>query len=216
MISDIHANVYGLRAVLHKLKNADIILCAGDVTGYYTFVNETFDLLAKYKVQFIRGNHDDFLFQKEFPDNPIYQQSINFTRANILPENLQRLKKIPDTKNLALGGMRLKMYHGSPWGMKYIYPDFADFDHFKSISADVIILGHTHFPMIKKVGKKIIVNPGSCGQPRDNNPRASFALLDTETGKIVIKRVAYNLSPVIGAVKKYQLSQELIDILERG
>ncbi len=70
----------------------------------------------------------------------------------------------------------------------------------------MIILGHTHYPLVKKVGEKMVINPGSCGQPRDNNPLASAAIFNTKTRKVDIIRVAYDQRPVIEAVKNYRLS----------
>ena len=217
IISDIHANVYGLRAVLEKLKDTDIILCAGDIIGYYTFVNEVFDELRKNKVIFIKGNHDRIFLGDEKTSIKLINDSLKLTREIISKNNLSLLKKAGSVFQTKLGGLRIGLYHESPWGKNFrVYPNFKEFDKFKKIEDGVIILGHTHYPLVKKAGKKIIINPGSCGQPRDNNPKASLAILDTETGKVVLKRVAYDQFPVIEAVRNHQLSQALIDILKRG
>lgn len=219
IISDIHSNIYGLKSVLKKLQNTDLILCAGDIVGYYTFVNEVIDEIRKKNIQSILGNHDAYLLETiPIPDNPIKKISIEYTEKIITKKNLDYLKKIATPyKELVIDAIKIKMYHGSPWNYfeGYIYPDHHNFDKFKKIDADIIILGHTHWPMIKRVNKTIIVNPGSCGQPRDYNPQASFALLDTKTKEVAIKRVEYKVDNVCNAVKKADLDTELINILKR-
>jgi len=214
LISDIHSNVYGLRSVLKKLKNTDIILCAGDLTGYYTFVNEIFDEVEENNIRWIKGNFDDFLF-KNTPKNQIIQDSVDYTKKVIKPENLKKLKNAPTDMTLVLDGIRFKVYHESPWGQEYIYPDFDHFDKFEKVNADVIILGHTHYPMEKLIGDKVIINPGSCGQPRDFEPKVSCAIFDTKTRKTKFYRLNYDRKKVIDQVKLLGLSYELINILKR-
>ena len=213
LISDIHSNVYGLRSVLKKLKNTDIILCAGDLTGYYTFANEVFDEIEKNKIQWIKGNFDDFLFKST--NNQIIQDSVDYTKKVIKPENLKKLKNAPTDMTLVLDGIRFKVYHGSPWGEESVYPDYKNFAKFNKVNADVIILGHTHYPMEKRIGDKIIINPGSCGQPRDYESKASCAIFDTKTRKTKFYRLSYNRRKIISAIKLYGFDQKLIDILKR-
>lgn len=199
---------------MEKLKKTDVIFCAGDITGYYTFINEVFDEVEKNNIRWIKGNLDDFLF-KNTSKNQIIQDSIDHTKKVISPKNLKKLKNAPIDMTLVLDGIRFKVYHGSPWGEEYIYPDFGHFDKFEKVDADVIILGHTHYPMEKHIGDKIIINPGSCGQPRDYEPKVSCAIFDTKTRKTKFYRLNYDRRKVIDQVKSLGLSYELIDILKR-
>lgn len=218
IISDIHANIYGLRAVLKKLKQADIILCAGDILGYYPFVNEVFHELDKHHIHYIRGNHDDYVLRgKPRKKNDIIQGSINLTKNKITKLNLRKLKQAKTRYTAIIDGIKIKMYHGSPWNTQeeYIYPNYPHFGRFKKIKADVLILGNTHYPFIKKVGNLLIINPGSCGQPRDRNPKASCALLNTQTKTAKIIRVSYDTHKVIQATIKAKLDKSLITILTR-
>lgn len=195
IISDVHSNLYGLRTVLNQLKNtSDIILCAGDLTGYYTYINEVFDELEKYKVKFIIGNHDYYLIQGvPMNHSQIIKDSVEYTKNKISAENLLKIKKTKSFDNLIVDGLKIKMYHGSPWDTleEYIYPDYDYFDKFKDIDADIVILGHTHRPMIKKAKEVIVINPGSCGQPRDNDKRATFGILNTRSKEFMFRRVDY-------------------------
>lgn len=219
IIADIHSNIYGLKSVLEEIKDADIILCAGDITGYYTFVNEVFDEIRKRKTKLILGNHDAYLLGIiPVSKDPIIRKPLEYTKKNITPENLRYLRGIDSPSlGLEIDGIKIKMYHGSPWDEfeEYIYPNHSNFERFKKINADLIILGHTHWPMVKKIGVRTIVNPGSCGQPRDNDRRASFAIFDTKTKEILIERVDYDVTKVCQAVERERFNYKLIQILKK-
>jgi len=218
LISDIHANIYALRSVLKKLEGVDFILCAGDITGYYPFVNEVFEELEKYSVVFIKGNHDVHLCGDKIKYlNQIELKSFEYTKNHITNINLDKLKNTPIQLELSIDGLKIVMFHGSPWDKleEYVYPDYPDFEKFEKVDADVIILGHTHYPMIKQIGGKLIINPGSCGQPRDYDPRASFAVFDTLTKNVVIERVKYDVERVCEVVKELSFDNKLIEILKR-
>ena len=219
VIADVHSNIYGLKSVLKELEGIDIILSAGDIVGYYTFVNEVFDEFRKRNIQTILGNHDAYLLGMiPASASSIIQKSVEYTKKVINKDNFDYLKKIGKANlDIKIDNLRIKMYHGSPWNKfeEYIFPNYQSFEKFKEIDADLIILGHTHWPMIKKIGEKIIINPGSCGQPRDYDPRASFTILDTKTRNISIKRVDYEIDKVCQAVKRAGLDEQLIQILKR-
>ena len=218
IISDIHANIYALRCVLKRLRDVDLILCAGDITGYYPFVNEVFQELEDNNVIFIKGNHDAYLCGDEIKDlNLIEPTSFDYTKKHITNENLGRLKKAPMQLEMVADGSKIFMFHGSPWDKLegYVYPDHPYFEKFGEVDADVIILGHTHYPLIKQVAEKLIINPGSCGQPRDYDTRASFAMLDTLTKKARIERIGYDIEKVCEEVKKLGFDSKLSAILTR-
>jgi len=218
IISDLHANIFGLKSVLCGLKDTELILCAGDITGYYTFINEVFDELETCNVRFIRGNHDNYLLEDSLSvKNGIKRQSIAYTKTHIAPANLKKLKQAKNTFHTTIDGVTIKMYHGSPWNVSegYIYPDYPFFERFLETKADIVILGHTHYPMIKRTNEVTIINPGSCGQPRDYDPRASCAVLDLETRNVEIKRFSYDAHKVREEVIAHNFDRSLIDILSR-
>ena len=96
--------------------------------------------------------------------------------------------------HLTFGGAKISVYHGSPWDPQeqYIYPDFREWERFASVDADIIVMGHTHRPLHEKVAGKCIINPGSCGQPRDGIPGAPYAIVDTESREVVMARAEYD------------------------
>lgn len=196
LISDIHANPYGLEAVIERLLSCEVILCAGDITGYYASVNEVFDILAEHNILFILGNHDEYLLRESIEGlPPLLKKSVEYTREEISEDNLERLRKAPLHYSGLFDGMKIKMYHGSPWDLmeEYVYPDYAHFERFEEINADLIILGHTHIPFMR--GN--VVNPGSCGQPRGNDSRAAYGILQTETGELTLGRIKYDLRKIL-------------------
>lgn len=218
VISDVHSNVYGLESVLQQLRGTELILCAGDITGYYPFVNEVFQLLENHNIVFIKGNHDAYLCGDQIRDlHPIELKSFEHTMAHITQINLDRLRNASSHLSVNLDGYKVVMFHGSPWNQleEYIYPDYPNFNRFTDIDADVIILGHTHYPMVKQLDGKLVINSGSCGQPRDYDSRASFAVFDTEARNVVIERVQYDVESVCKATEKLGFDKKLIEILKR-
>ncbi len=202
LIADPHANLSGTQAVLAQLRDCAVVLCAGDLTGYFNLVNETIELLRCNRVLCVRGNHDQFLFGSVPPADPRIEKSVSFTREVISQGNLAFLSDLPYQLVLVWDRMKILMCHGSPWNLldEYVYPDRATFDDFLSLDADVIVLGHTHWPMVKRIGNKLIVNPGSCGQPRNGTRDASCAILDTETLGVQLLQVPFDLEATCLAV----------------
>lgn len=217
IISDIHANIYGLRSVLNKVRDTDLIICAGDITGYYPYVNEVFEELNKHNIRYVKGNHDEYLLTTETKDLGLLKnKSVEYTRGQITGINLTKLKSMPKQLNLVADGYKIAMYHGSPWDClnEYIYPDYKHFKRFEYLKPDIIVMGHTHFPFLKKIGGKLLINPGSCGQPRDYDPRASYARIDTSLKVAEIFKVEYERSNLIQKIEELGFDISLIKILE--
>lgn len=219
-IADVHGNVHGLRACVRDLlrHKAEFILCAGDVVGYYPFVNETIRFLRKWNVITILGNHDVCLLRKGDIHGTRYKEyGIDWADQVITSENRSYLRACPESYRREFDGITLAMFHGSPWDMEeYIYPDHTGFARFVGAKEAIVILGHTHYPLLQAVpGGPLVVNSGSCGQPRDGIPLASYALLDTATATVRIFRVAYDIDAVAKATERAGFPRENIDILYR-
>ncbi|MGD1277673.1 MAG: metallophosphoesterase family protein [Tepidisphaeraceae bacterium] len=211
LIADVHANLQALRAVLEALSGVDAILCAGDLTGYFTCPNEVIDELSGRGIEFIAGNHDVYLRRPPASANATLRRSLEFTRATITKKNADALAAAPCQKHLTLDGLRISLFHGSPWDAQeqYIYPDFKDWQRFAEVDADVIVLGHTHRPFLREVAGRLVINPGSCGQPRDGDPRASFAVLDTRTRQVQFARAAYDVDAAVDEAQRLGLGRPL-------
>jgi putative phosphoesterase len=87
-----------------------------------------------------------------------------------------------------MGGKRIVMVHGSPFEPhnEYLYPNSKNLGRLAEIDADYVILGHTHYQTAQRIGRALVINPGSAGEPRDprNHFQLSFAVLDTDSGEV--------------------------------
>jgi len=196
IIADIHSNLLGLKAVLDKI-NVDKIYCLGDIVGYYPYVNEVFDVIKENSIECILGNHDyATTINKPAGEGEKYETSLSQTLKKIDQKNLMFLKNLPQKKVLDIGEKKILMEHGAPGSFeKRIYPD-TPLEEFKEISYDIIFLGHTHWAMNQKINNKLFLNPGSCGQPRDQI-QASCAVFDIDKLTFEVFRTKYDISKVI-------------------
>lgn len=133
------------------------------------------------------------------------RECIARTKAIISGENLKFLWSLPNQKLVDLQGHRIKIVHGSPFDLleEYIYPDkqFNPVDY-QLDGEDLLILGHTHHQMVKEVSSFSMVNPGSIGQPRDAYGFACFAIYDSLTRDIHLRRLEYDTTRMIRAIEK--------------
>jgi predicted phosphodiesterase len=196
IISDIHVNYEALQAVLAALdqKGIEEIYCLGDVVGYYSQINECCDELRKRNVMSIMGNHDWYLASDGFClRSKTADDCIQYQKKIITPENLTWIQSFPIYRKA--GGMFF--VHGG-WGIDPIDEYLLDpsEDYFKKLSGNYFSSGHTHIQQLNKFGDKIYCNPGSVGQPRDNDNRAAFATWDENKHEFELHRVSYDFEKV--------------------
>ncbi|SNQ62791.1 metallophosphoesterase family protein [Candidatus Methanoperedens nitratireducens] len=220
LIADVHSNAVALRAVLSILDaaGAEKILHAGDIIGYNPYPDETVGLFKKKKIISILGNHDRALITDDTSDfNPYAAAALRWTRNMISPDNVDYIRELKNVEHINLQGVRMTLVHGSPEGPdEYIYPKDIEPDFLKAADCDILVLGHTHVQFKKEYPEGIILNPGSVGQPRDGDPRAAFAVLDTETGKIRLERASYDIEKVIEDMLVAHLPEKLAFRLRAG
>ena len=185
ILSDIHAEPKALRRVLADMPSVDRVLCAGDAVSEYQFCAETVHLLQHVNAQCIQGNHEMVLFSG---GNAAYLRKC---QAEFAPELLDALATAPTSLALEVAGARLLMVHASPWKPfeEYILPHSPKLPRFAQLPYDFVILGHTHVPMVECVDRVTVINPGSCSQPRDQDRRGSYAILDVERWEVALHRV---------------------------
>lgn len=234
IISDIHANFIAFETVLADAKgDYDKIWCLGDVIGYGPHPNECVELLRELDHLCIAGNHDwatlDKLDIDDFQPNARF--AVLWTREQLKADNYDYLDNLPV---MLCEESVFTLVHGSPrhpiW--EYIlYPRIAqlNFDHFDT---PYCFVGHTHSPVVfieadspqqmcdeiipgpdnythKLNSRRLIINPGSVGQPRDGDARASYGILDTDTMEFQIRRVPYHVSEVQELMKQYNFPPKL-------
>jgi predicted phosphodiesterase len=197
LISDIHANLDALEAVLADLPPADRVVCCGDIVGYYDRPNEVCALIRDRGIACIRGNHDAYVVGAIIPkaENRLAYRT-DWTRETLIPAHREWLAGLGTEMSVDADGRRLRLRHASPWDEEtYLYPDADGALARVRIGRDEILaVGHTHRPLHRRIDEGWLVNPGSVGQPRDWNPLAAYAMVDMSTGAIEPRRVGYGVA----------------------
>jgi putative phosphoesterase len=210
VLSDLHSNKYALKATLNYLENREIdkFIFLGDFFGYYPWAQETFELIKPILNKSIRilGNHDSLIIQKETPKIlPEYWDVILQNRQNLSEEAIIWLKSLDSKSEIYIDNIKLKLFHGTPDNSLNgrFYPDNEiKYDWFP-LENEILFLGHTHYPLIKKItDKSYIINPGSIGQPRDGNLESSLIIFDTSNLSFELIRQNYPILKAINELKE--------------
>jgi diadenosine tetraphosphatase ApaH/serine/threonine PP2A family protein phosphatase len=238
ILSDIHSNLIALEAVLEDAPSELPVWCLGDIVGYGPRPNECIQRLRSLDlVACVVGNHDWAVMGKvDVRDfNLDAQRSVIWTQRQLSPANLDYLEHLP----LSLEEDEFTLVHGSPrepiW--EYIlYPPIAR-RNLEYLHTPHCLVGHTHVPVAFRFCEgdqiletehlvegrplsleegRLIINPGSVGQPRDGDARASYAILDTEAGTLACHRVAYDIAEVQRRMEEVGLPQRNIMRLSYG
>jgi putative phosphoesterase len=210
IISDIHANLGALKAVLAQVEGAEAILCCGDIVGYGPQPNECCELLRERGVLSVKGNHDQTCATldrlEEFRRRAA--QAAVWTHRQLTDENREWLNGLP----LQLEHSGFSVVHGCPGSSTeklgtYVLSEWLDRDLCRELMARVggryLLLGHTHVPM----RYRSVLNPGSVGLPRDGDWRPSYLTIGSTRGRSSLgHRVAarlglWDLDPVLHRVE---------------
>ena len=237
VISDIHANLTALKAVLGDAGDFEATWCLGDIVGYGPDPNECIAEIRQLpNLTCLLGNHDAAVIEDiditSF--NLEARISVGWTQSVISEASLEFLKCLPPSKKVY--GQTLA--HGSPrhpiW--EYLLDARSVAENFEFFDTPFCFVGHTHLPVIFQLASehqlpdqiipeafepfqlqpRAIVNPGSVGQPRDRNPFASYAIFDTETFILENRRVKYDIEAVQARMRFANLPQRHINRLEIG
>jgi putative phosphoesterase len=200
-ISDVHSNLEALEAVLDEVGKARVY-CCGDIVGYGASPNEVVRVLRDVGATCVIGNHDKASLEGDAGEfNPRAAMAAMWTSQHLTDESRAFLGSLPREVATEIGGKRVYMVHGSPddpmW--EYVRPStHADlFDYYlQKVNADVLALGHTHmaFQWRSDTGG-VVFNPGSVGQPRNGDSRASYAILTVASGEVRVeaRQVEYDV-----------------------
>lgn len=184
-ISDIHGNVEALMEAMDRLSGrVELILLAGDAMHEYRFCNEVVEVARETKMVYILGNHEMSL---------LGPQGVRARAApTVRAENLEFLATVPTRWDGQLGSAHVGMVHGSPWEpySQYLHEFSPELARCSTLGFDILVLGHTHVPMIKMVESTLVVNPGSLGESREKDARdmVSYAVIDSEERVATIER----------------------------
>jgi len=222
VLSDIHANWPALCAVFSHEQDFDACLVAGDLVDYATGARDVIAWVRENADGVVRGNHDHAVAQFIQPSQPessfklLRNETRNYHWDSLSQRDLNYLAQLPLSLEIELDSLRFYLIHASPRDPLNEYlPNVSEVweERLKEIDADIICVGHTHFPYICKLTDKQVLNPGSVGQPRDGDPRASYAII--ENGEIQLKRIEYDIDKTIDQMTKAGLCKEAIQAAKR-
>lgn len=238
IVSDIHSNLEAFREVLDDAERRggfDEVWCLGDTVGYGPNPRECIELLTEHNYVSVVGNHDlaaaGKLNTNEF--NTHARIAAQWTANQLTPEHVTLLPSLPevvrpDNFTLVHGSLRLPIW-------EYLVSNEAAMGTFQLLKTSFCLVGHSHIPFIcrERVGgcsfepfpeglpidlgeERLIINPGGVGQPRDGDPRSSYALFDSHRGKIARYRVSYDIEATQGKMRRACLPESLIRRLNLG
>ena len=212
-IADMHGNFHALQAVLSEIDtdSPDAVYCLGDIVGYGAQPAECVAALRDRNISAIAGNHDAAVTGAVSADyfNPMAKASVLWTRTQLSEDDLDYLSSLA----LRHDHDSFTLVHGEPsdpGAFNYVLTTHDAALAFSHATRPVTFLAHTHVPLtfllngdtltataassfVIPPATSAIVNTGSVGQPRDANPMASFALFDSATREVVIRRVPYDV-----------------------
>lgn len=198
LLSDIHANLPALEVVLDDLPPVDRLVCAGDIIGYNPWPAACVDRIRSVASVVIQGNHDRMVdTPQRYAHNEMAHAGLKYAEEELSSEQREWLRALPEQTDIADGAYRLVHSHPDPDQLdSYVSPeDFAELQSYIT-QYDGLVLGHTHIQHKTTIDDQLIVNPGSIGQPRDGDPTAAYAVLDTNEDTVALRRTAYDIDSV--------------------
>ena len=235
VVSDVHANLHALDAVLADIGTVDATWHLGDTVGYGPDPNGVVERLSEVGAIGVRGNHDAAAAGGKEIEwfNADARAAMEWTRRAISTQTLDWLRALPERREVE----DFTLVHGSPldptW--EYVTTTGAARENLGAVSTTHGLNGHTHVPIafalngermetiapigepgIELDGPRLLLNPGSVGQPRDGDPRASYLVLDLAERRARWGRVAYDIDTVRDRMRGHGLPTRLIERLRHG
>lgn len=219
LLSDIHANEPALQAVLSDLaqEEVDLVICVGDVVGYGPDPSACVSLVRERADSCIAGNHDrEANTPERYSGHPTAGPGLRHTYEQLSDDALMWLDELPERRRLETESITVAHSHPDPaYTDRYVYPeDFSTVG--EAVDAELLALGHTHVQGAETVEGTLVVNPGSVGQPRDGDPGAAYAIVDTDGQTADLRRVDYDIDDVRDRVREAGLPDETWERLAEG
>ncbi len=229
LLGDVHANLPALEAVLahaHR-QGVEAIWNVGDWLGYGAFPNEVVALLRREAALNIIGNYDlKALEIMQEPERKVKRSekllALRWTYEQLSKENRKYLRALSQEMRLEVEGRRILLTHGSPAAnTEHLGPE-TPLERLRALAAmaraDVVICGHSHRPLARKVGAVWFINTGSVGRPDDGDPRACYAILvlGPRYFRVQHHRVAYDVERAVAAIRKHKLPEAFAQMVLQG
>jgi diadenosine tetraphosphatase ApaH/serine/threonine PP2A family protein phosphatase len=237
IFSDIHSNLEALEAVLADAADKDIgaTFCLGDFVGYGASPDQCVKrVVGMSNTKAVLGNHDAAVLDPRQRDffNPVAKAGVLYSEQHTEADSIEFLQSLPMT----LVEESFMVVHSSPDNPEawtYVLEPLEASDAFHAMERPVAFIGHTHFPAVHSDNgvvkpfmpgdrvradehRKIMVNVGSVGQPRDGDSRAAYVIYDNDRNEIDIHRVEYDIDAAAAKILDAGLPPMLADRLRRG
>lgn len=246
VISDIHANLHALYAVMadYQCEQCTDVVCLGDVVGYNAYPQECVNEIRAIGCPVVKGNHDEEVVNLDNTRmNPIARQAMEWTRSRLDEASLTWLRRLPLQR---IERSKFVMVHScldQPQAWNYVMNANDATCNFLRQFLPLCFHGHTHQPRVftwdgrraielpeywemlrvdgqtvvqLQPGQKYFINVGSVGQPRDGDPRACYAIYDSDAGTVTLRRVEYDVAGAQQAVLSVGLPEYLAERLGTG
>jgi len=224
IISDIHANLAALKALPEH--QYDQLWCIGDLVDYGPNPHEVVDWVRANATVVVRGNHDYAAGsnadpQCSAPYKRLAAETLRLTLQLCTTEDLNYLKDLPLYREISVPSRRFYLVHATPTDPLFGYcpensPSWRE--QVECIDAEVLVVGHTHTPFIRRQGKTTILNPGSVGQPKTGRPKACYAIWQDE--EMFLKEYEYPIEETIRGIRAMPIAPDdqdaLITVLRTG
>jgi putative phosphoesterase len=217
IISDVHGNAEALDALNESY---DELWVLGDLVTYGPESAEVVRHLRQHASLIVRGNHDHAVGYNVDPRcSPRFRAMAEATRQyamkTLSDDDKRFLRDLRLTAAVERDGRRLFLCHATPSDPLFAYcpPDSPRWSQESaSVDADIILVGHTHLPFVKRFGTRTVVNPGSLGQPKDGGPDASYAVW--HDGTVTLRKVAYPVDRTVAKINALPLPAGIAAALE--
>jgi len=241
ILTDIHANLEALETCLKdaRARGYDETLVLGDIVGYGPDPNAVIDAIRRLKPKaIVRGNHDKVALGMNQAEgfHAAARAAAHWMLESLTEQNREWLVALPMGPTIIDG--EIEICHGAPFDEDaYIFDELDARHAFEASTAPLCFYGHTHFAVVFRLIKDLLevvspangetalaidpqarylVNPGSVGQPRDGDPRAAYAIYDTDTKQLDMIRLAYPLETTQDKMLKVGLPDPLARRLALG
>lgn len=233
LLSDIHSNLHALEAVLKHLETVsyDKLVVLGDIVGYNAYPSECLALVKDHADLALLGNHDAAALDLDQAAgfNDFARAGAIYSSDTLTREDRAYLQSLAPRADVTWNGMTFTFVHASCRDPLHEYvfpsgaPDMLDWltHHLPDSAPRLVAQGHTHVPMFftptaRRANPLYLLNPGSVGQPRDGDPRAAWALFDTDTRTPTFERTPYAIEDAARAIEHRRLPQALATRLFAG
>ena len=228
LISDVHANVVALEAVLDELRRqrVETIVCLGDLVGYGPAPNETIERIREERLLSTLGAADEriaFDFaRRPTPRKGVGDATLEWTREVLEADHVRWLRNLPVQRRVSTPAGRLRGFHGSaddPAERTELHVDPISLNRLlQKHRCTILAAGATHVPYFRRVGDGVVVNPGSVGLSLNGEPGADYALLRIDGDGIDVRmdKVEYDVAAVAFDIVAWGLPAVVAEAVQMG